>query len=247
MLNWKRRQKEETRRPGITFFELCDDLQKAEAVLKAAMDRHLLYLKGEIFRFVKHELPARKQRRNIQFFDDLLTRLHQSLAAAGGGELSETIRRRYKAALIDEFQDTDPVQYAIFNNVFGKDESILFLIGDPKQAIYSFRGADLFAYMKAAGQVDSRYTLTRNWRSEPGLIKAVNTIFSNGTNPFLYREIPFEPAVPGKGKDHALLTIDDDSAPPSISGLLMPKRQIITASSRKDLPTNAFPRLLPGK
>ena len=114
------------------------------------------------------ELPARKQRRNIQSFDDLLTRLRHSLEKAGGDELSETIRRRYKAALVDEFQDTDPVQYAIFENVFGKGGAILFLIGDPKQAIYSFRGADLFAYMKAAGHVDSRYTLTRNWRSEPG-------------------------------------------------------------------------------
>ena len=200
--------------PRHPFFDLCDELQKAEAVLKAEMDHNLLYLKGEIFRYVKQELPARKQRRNIQFFDDLLTRLHQSLDAAGGDALSEAIRRRYKAALIDEFQDTDPTQYAIFKYVFGKDESILFLIGDPKQAIYSFRGADLFAYMTAAGQVNSRYTLTSNWRSEPGLIKAVNTIFSNGTNPFLYRDIPFENAVPGKGKNHASLIIDDASEPP---------------------------------
>ena len=200
--------------PRHPLYDLCEELQKAEAALKAAMDRHLLYLKGEIFRCVQRELPARKQRRNIQFFDDLLTRLRQSLNESGGAALAEALRRRYKAALIDEFQDTDPVQYAIFRTVFGKDDSILFLIGDPKQAIYSFRGADLFAYMKAAGQVNCRYTLTSNWRSEPGLIQAVNTIFSNKTNPFLYRHIPFKSAIPGKGNEHKKLTIEDASEPP---------------------------------
>jgi exodeoxyribonuclease V beta subunit len=115
---------------------------------------------------------------------------------------------------VDEFQDTDPVQYAIFQNVFGKGGAILFLIGDPKQAIYSFRGADLFAYMKAAGHVDSRYTLTRNWRSEPGLITAVNTVFSNGANPFLYQEIPFENGVPKEGKAQDPLVTNDKTEPP---------------------------------
>ena len=133
--------------------------------------------------------------------------------------LSAAIRGRYKAALIDEFQDTDPVQYAIFQNVFGKGGAILFLIGDPKQAIYSFRGADLFAYMKAAGRVNSRYTLTKNWRSEPGLITSVNTIFSNGRNPFLYRDIPFEKAVPKEGKDYESLKINGKTEP-SFSSLV---------------------------
>jgi exodeoxyribonuclease V beta subunit len=200
--------------PRHPLIILCDELQKTAAALQGEMDKQLLFLKGEIFRCLHKELPDRKQRRNIQSFDDLLTRLRHSLEKAGGDELSETIRRRYKAALVDEFQDTDPVQYAIFQNVFGKGGAILFLIGDPKQAIYSFRGADLFAYMKAAGHVDSRYTLTRNWRSEPGLITAVNTVFSNGVNPFLYREIPFEKAVPKEGKDHEPLKVNDRAEPP---------------------------------
>jgi exodeoxyribonuclease V beta subunit len=200
--------------PRHPFFNLCDEVQKTAAILREEMDKQLLFLKGELFRCLQKELPARKQRRNIQSFDDLLTRLRHSLEKSGGNELSETIRRRYKAALVDEFQDTDPVQYAIFWNVFGTGGAIMFLIGDPKQAIYSFRGADLFAYMKAAGHVDSRYTLTRNWRSEPGLSAAVNTVFSNGANPFLYREIPFEKAVPKEGKDHEPLKFNGRGAPP---------------------------------
>jgi exodeoxyribonuclease V beta subunit len=200
--------------PRHPFFSLCDEVQKTAETLQRDMDRQILFLKGEIFRTLRDELPARKQSRNIQSFDDLLTRLRHSLEKAGGDELSEKIRKRYKAALIDEFQDTDPGQYAIFQNVFGKGGAILFLIGDPKQAIYSFRGADLFAYMKASGRVDSRYTLTRNWRSEPGLITAVNTVFSNGANPFLYLDIPFENAVPKEGKDHESLKVNGKAEPP---------------------------------
>ena len=189
---------ESTKKKQITpqhpFFDLCQNFQEKATALMAEMDRYLLFLKAEIFRYLGKELPARKQRKNIQFFDDLLTRLSSSLQKAGGEELARAIQDRYRAALIDEFQDTDPVQYAIFHSVFAREGSILFLIGDPKQAIYSFRGADLFAYLKAASHVDSRYTLTNNWRSEPGLIRAVNEIFSGGEKPFVYDEISFQKA-----------------------------------------------------
>ena len=177
--------------PRHPFFLLGDALQQAAGALRVEMDRHLLFLKGAVFQTLWQELPIRKQRRNIQSFDDLLIRLRRSLEKAGGDELSREVRKRYRAALIDEFQDTDPVQYAIFQNIFGKGGAILFLIGDPKQAIYSFRGADLFAYLKAAGRVDRRYTLDRNWRSEPGLIAAVNTVFGSRENAFLYPGDPF--------------------------------------------------------
>ena len=86
------------------------------------------------------------------------------------------LRRQYRAALIDEFQDTDPLQYEIFRRVFAGPESHLFLIGDPKQAIYGFRGADIFTYLKASRQADQAYTLKENWRSESGLVRAVNTL-----------------------------------------------------------------------
>ena len=191
--------RESTKKKQVTpqhpFFDLCQEFQDTAAALTSEMDRYLLFLKAEIFRYLDKELPARKQRKNIQFFDDLLTRLASSLQKAGGEDLVKSVQDRYKAALIDEFQDTDPVQYAIFRSVFSREGSILFLIGDPKQAIYSFRGADLFAYLKAASHVDSRYTLTHNWRSEPGLIRAVNEIFSQRRKPFVYDEISFQKAA----------------------------------------------------
>ena len=168
--------------PRHPIFEICDELQKAEAVLKAEMDQHLLYLKGEIFRFVKHELPARKQRRNIQFFDDLLTRLHQSLAAAGGGELSETIRRRYKAALIDEFQDTSWLQWKNFDPLISESMGRGFdnlVVGDIKQSIYRWRNSDwqILAGMKD-DLVDNKRFLSKplvtNWRSRTNIIRVNN-------------------------------------------------------------------------
>jgi exodeoxyribonuclease V beta subunit len=199
--------------PTHPFFNLCEAFRIKAETLQEEMDRRLLFIKQELFHYVKEELTSRKEKQNIQFFDDLLNKLRSSLEKEGGDELAGAIRRKYRAALVDEFQDTDPVQYAIFRSVFSGKGSLLFLIGDPKQAIYSFRGADLFAYMRAAGQVNTRYTLTKNWRSEPGLIKAVNTLFSNRENPFLYDEIPFEPADPEERKDRKLLTVDAKSQP----------------------------------
>ncbi len=211
-LEKKTRKKWKT--PRHPYFQLCEALWQTAGTLRMEMDRHLLFLKGAVFQTLGQELPIRKRRRNIQSFDDLLIRLRRSLEKAGGDELSREVRKRYRAALIDEFQDTDPVQYAIFRNIFGKGGSILFLIGDPKQAIYSFRGADLFAYLEAAGRVDRRYTLARNWRSEPGLIAAVNTVFGSRDNAFLYPEIPFEPAVAVEGGRQPLLALQGKTEPP---------------------------------
>ena len=117
---------------------------------------------------MRQELPRRKDELKVQFFDDLLTRLHSALAGTGGPALAALLRRQYAAALIDEFQDTDPLQYEIFSRVFTGPENYLFLIGDPKQAIYGFRGADIFTYLKASQHSDQAYTLKENWRSEVG-------------------------------------------------------------------------------
>ena len=89
------------------------------------------------------------------------------------------MHQKFQVALVDEFQDTDNVQYEIFSALFSSKRHLLFMIGDPKQAIYGFRGADIFSYMKASRNAASKFTLIENWRSDPGLITAVNTIFSN--------------------------------------------------------------------
>jgi exodeoxyribonuclease V beta subunit len=128
-------------------------------------------------------------------FDDLLRRVARALENDRGHQLAGAVRRCYQAALVDEFQDTDDLQYAVFSRLFSSPQHLLFMIGDPKQAIYGFRGADIFSYLRAAQAADTRFTLIRNWRSAPGLVQAVNTLFSQSAAPFLFPGIDF---VPGR-------------------------------------------------
>jgi exodeoxyribonuclease V beta subunit len=133
------------------------------------------------------------------------------------------VRDRFRAALIDEFQDTDPVQYEIFGRVYGGTECPLFLIGDPKQSIYAFRGADVFSYMRAKRDAGSERTCTlgTNWRSDPSLIRAVNTLFGRVERPFLFEqdEIGFEPAA------HPEERVDRLSGPGPALEILLHRRE----------------------
>jgi len=177
--------------PEHEFFDLCDDLLKQEAQLNTELETYLVFLKGQIFAFAVTELQKKKKEQNVQYFDDLLITLINALQTKSGDVLGQVIRQNYKAALVDEFQDTDNTQYQILTRLFSHRSSLLFMIGDPKQAIYSFRGADIFSYMQAARSAAAKFTLTENWRSQPGLITAVNTIFGNNQAPFVFEEIPF--------------------------------------------------------
>jgi exodeoxyribonuclease V beta subunit len=200
--------------PDHPFFDLCETLKQNQMELERLFRQRLIGLKAELFHYARDELKRRKADKNIQSFDDLLLKLLDGLENKGGELLAKEIRTKFKAALIDEFQDTDPVQYAIFNSAFNDKNSILFLIGDPKQAIYSFRGADIFAYMAAAQDAESRFTLGENWRSEPGLIGAINTLFSGKDHPFVYERIPFHPTGPARIKDPELLGLHEKPQSP---------------------------------
>jgi len=198
----------------LPFFKLCEELQSINDELSGAYEQKLKGLKAKLFDYYKDELDKKKKKQNIQSYDDLLNKLYYALDKAGGAELSRAVRNKYKAALIDEFQDTDPVQYFIFDKIFGGPDNILFLIGDPKQAIYSFRGADVYAYLKAIKRADVRQTLSNNWRSEPRLIRATNAIFEDTKKPFLSSEIPFIHATAAQKDDRAYLRINSKSEPP---------------------------------
>jgi exodeoxyribonuclease V beta subunit len=206
--------KKNARPPAHPFFDLCEDLFRASQDLEKAFARRLLGLKVRMFGEVSEAFSRTKTERNVQTFDDLLLRLEAALAGKGGTDLAASIRRKYRAALIDEFQDTDPVQYAIFQKIFGETGGVLFLVGDPKQSIYGFRGADIFAYMEAADRVNSRYTLAENWRSEPLLVQAVNALFSSSDRPFLFEGLRFQPATAAKKKEEELFAIEGQDVPP---------------------------------
>jgi exodeoxyribonuclease V beta subunit len=129
----------------------------------------------------REEFDRRKCLGALLTFDDLLTRLRSALDGEGGPEIAQRLRRRYDVALIDEFQDTDPIQWAIVRRAFGGGDGKLVLIGDPKQAVYSFRGADVYEYLSAARAAAARRTLTANWRSGDGLVAAYDALFVNAT------------------------------------------------------------------
>jgi exodeoxyribonuclease V beta subunit len=181
------------------FFDACEDLAITAEKLKQAYDAWIASARCNFIGYAFNELASRKEKLNVLYFDDLLIKVAESLRnIKKDGRLADEIRREFKAGLIDEFQDTDPVQYAIFNALF-PEGSTLFLIGDPKQAIYSFRGADIFAYLKASSAVDNIYTLRTNYRSSPDLVNAVNAIFSARNNPFVYDSIRYHDILPASG------------------------------------------------
>lgn len=159
---------------------------------------------------------ARQQRAFVNF-DDLLTRLQTALCAPGYEGLAEVVRQQYPVALVDEFQDTDPVQYAIFKRIYREQtDAALIMIGDPKQAIYAFRGADLHTYLTARQHIEPNrynlpdiYTLATNYRSTAGVVQAVNQLFGAASTyaegPFLFKDkIPFE-AVAAQGRAEQLV------------------------------------------
>jgi exodeoxyribonuclease V beta subunit len=141
-----------------------------------------------------------KQQRGQFDFADLLTRLHAALHVQGS-RLPEVIRKQYPVALVDEFQDTDPWQWGALSKIYPDPQAsdvALLLIGDPKQAIYSFRGADLPTYLAARERAQAVHTLLHNYRSTPEVIAAVNHVFSQAVQPFGVLE--FLPAHPPQFK-----------------------------------------------
>ncbi len=149
-------------------------------------------------------------------FDALLTQLHRALASAGGDALAARMRARYPVALIDEFQDTDRLQARIFEKVYAADHAAggLIVVGDPKQSIYRFRGADVFAYLDAKTPVTAGHTLdlTVNYRSQPALVRAVNAAFGRN-NPFLLPAIRFKAAHAAPHDGGALQVQDEEHDP----------------------------------
>lgn len=196
--------------PDHPFFACCELLLQAMGHLDRHYEQARVALLGELIRYTDEQLSLRKQQRREQSYDDLLLNLQSALKGERGEALVAAVRHTYSAALIDEFQDTDPVQYGIFHRLFVQQPGVLFLVGDPKQAIYSFRGADIFAYLRASTDADQGYTLDMNWRSVPPLIEAVNRLFDQPQGGFLFPQIPFH-AVRAADREPELLTEPDGS------------------------------------
>ncbi|KND60503.1 Exodeoxyribonuclease V beta chain [Candidatus Burkholderia verschuerenii] len=205
--------------PSHPGFDALSTLRAELAELDAARTDILAHAA----RWVAERFAAEQTRRAQMGFNDLLSRLDNALHGPNGARLAEVIRQQFPVALIDEFQDTDPVQYRIFDAVYGaradRDETqhTLIMIGDPKQAIYAFRGADIFTYLDARRSCGTRlYTLAKNFRSTHEMVAAVNHCFAiaetraDGRGGFLFRDeaanpVPFiEVSAQGRAEAFAV-------------------------------------------
>lgn len=182
--------------PRLALFDLAERLLHQ---LTAAADQILVDMVG----YARSEFARRKEAAFALAYDDLLLRLRDALRGPRGDTLSRAISERFDTALIDEFQDTDAIQYEIFREAFQRGGHRLFLIGDPKQAIYSFRGADLHAYLVAADDAAARdgvSTLAQNHRSDAPLVHALSALFSARARPFFEPRIAFTRPVEKHGQ-----------------------------------------------
>lgn len=158
----------------------------------------------------------------VQTYDDLIDGVADALEGPHRATLVQQLRAQYAIALVDEFQDTDDRQWGIFQRVFGDSEETreaglapaLFLIGDPKQAIYGFRGGDIHTYLKAKRQADAAPALDRNFRSRPAVLHAIEALYADaGERAFLEADIAFEPVHPGSTRVDADFLRDGMPAP----------------------------------
>lgn len=197
----------ETHKASDNFLDIYEKLNKLEAFW-------LEEASGQIEKRYKEQ----KKEHDLLTYSDLLTVVEEGISKSDKGILKK-LRTAFPVALIDEFQDTDPIQYSIFKQIYTSESgATLFMIGDPKQAIYSFRGADIFTYLKAKGDAfpDQRYSLSSNYRSSKSMIKAVNEFFQVSPSPFFIDGLHFSEAqFPDiKATGAAQLFEEDTSVPP---------------------------------
>ena len=226
--------------PPNALFDALDRLEDASREFHAVCDRWLRWARREILTDVRASVRRRIRDERRLAYDDLLVELEEALASGGGTRLAGRIRREFPCTLIDEYQDTDPVQARIFARIHGADRTEpaaewpenrsavsgragpapdageeapasvpatatagnehgqsgpFIVVGDPKQSIYRFRGADVFAYLGARRMARERLHLGSNWRSVPALVEAVNEVFA-GAAPFVVPEIEFRRVAP---------------------------------------------------
>ncbi|KLI99316.1 exodeoxyribonuclease V subunit beta [Luteimonas sp. FCS-9] len=222
------------RTPGSPLCALIAPYLDAVAALETARGQARLHLLHRLRDAARERLRLRKRQLRVQTYDDLIDGVADALDGPHADALVRRLRAQYAVALVDEFQDTDARQWRIFGTVFGDSPSAreaglapaLFLIGDPKQAIYGFRGGDVQTYLAAAQVADRAPALDRNFRSRPSLLAAIEALYAQaGERAFLDPRIRFHPVLPGTqrhdgdyrrgGRDAPALTLWRAPEPPA--------------------------------
>ena len=199
---------------GINF----DVVEKLLAISHSAS----IALRGLLIDYIRDKEDGVLEGAQSASFDCLISRLADLMVNEDGAILKKALQSRYQVALIDEFQDTDQQQWTIFSQLCAQKTQFLYLIGDPKQAIYKFRGADVFSYFSAATLAHHRYTLTDNWRSSPQMVGAVNTLFESLENVFLLEGLSYQPCDAALREQDNCFKLADASLPGMVMWHLSP-------------------------
>lgn len=189
--------------PQHAFFDAADALLVARGAITGELDLARTRLVRDLIATVVPDLRRRKHERRVITFDDMLYNLYDALEGGEHPGLAGSLREKFPVALIDEFQDTDPLQFATFDRIYGEGGTTAFFVGDPKQAIYGFRNADLHAYLRARASASAEYTLADNQRSTPGLIAALNGLFAANRAAFMLPGLDYPPVTMGDRKREA--------------------------------------------
>jgi exodeoxyribonuclease V beta subunit len=195
------------------FFALAEQVLDLREAADTALDLDRLRLLRTLLTDGPAALRQLKRDRRVIAFDDMLYNLHERLTSIDSPDLAATLKARFPAALIDEFQDTDPLQFAVFQTLYGDGASPLFLVGDPKQAIYSFRNADLPTYLQARAGAAEVYTLSENQRSTAPLLRGLNALFERNDRAFMRAGLAYQPVACGAKPRQALVDATEPRAP----------------------------------
>lgn len=224
---------------GIGFPRKPDDINRKtkegrkqwEALTQAARSEFLDQA-PQLSEKLRQFVATRQALSNIVTFDDLILRLRDALFEGSdrSAALTRSVRSAFTCCLIDEFQDTDDAQWSIFSHLFlpraddaGSHDMLLVAVGDPKQAIYGFRGADIRTYMEAREKASGGvvHTLDFNYRTDPGVISAFNQVFSLGGY-FADPKLVYGKAFPAPGKGDKFKT-EPIQVVPSVDALQAPR------------------------
>ena len=206
----KATKKTGTSQPLHEIFVRINNIWNAKGII----EQEVYNLWHKVLRHTKDNLEGYKDQSSQLSMDDLLSTVHEALNSSTNqaANLADTLRQKWPVALIDEFQDTDNLQYQIFSRIYSKN---IFFIGDPKQAIYQFRGADIYTYINAKREIpQSTYSLDTNWRSSQDMIKATNFLFQQENIFGNDEDIPFEPVNVAELNKEKSLTISGKQIPP---------------------------------
>jgi exodeoxyribonuclease V beta subunit len=199
--------------PSHAFFSHAETYLSLRDQLKQSLYLARCRLLKRLFEEGTAQLQTLKRSQAVVAFNDMLGNLHERLQHPDYPWLATSIRTRFPAALIDEFQDTDPLQLAIFRKIYATEDSPVFLVGDPKQAIYSFRHADLHSYLRATRWAGRQWSLTDNQRSCRPLLDALNHLFGSNGAAFVLPDVQYRPVEYGAKPRASFVDASESRAP----------------------------------